>query len=527
MRKSFLALINLLVLFTPAFTQAVTYAKDIAPIIYNQCTQCHRPGEIGPFPMTNYEEVAPWAQTIKYVTSIRYMPPWKADPQYSRFLGERFLTDDQISLIAEWADSGAPYGNAADEPALPVFPSGSQVGTPDLVLSMSEAFHHVGGNQDEYRVFVLPTGLTENKEIATVELRPGNASIVHHALFTYDETGQARARDLAEPGYGYDGFGGFGIDNWWTKLLPGYVPGQKPIPYPEGLGQTLPAGSDIVLQVHYGPYPIPTKDSSTINIFFKKEPVVRQVQNFIFVPFQPLLQNPPFVIPANTVKTFHCAFTPQARVSVFAAWPHAHLIGQSYEVYMISPGGDTTNLIRIPDWDFNWQGIFHLKKYLVIEPGTTIHVYATYDNTDANPSNPNSPPASMTWGERTTDEMLFMPVLFVPYLPGDEDITFEDEETTGLEDPDIRFAGHYLAPPTPNPAREQTYVNYDLELADHVTIRILDMQGRVMKVLFQDAWQEAGTHTISVQLGTWPAGAYFVQLEGTNFLQARKFVVSL
>src|SRR5690606_34180394 len=190
--------------------------------------------------------------------------------------------------------------------------------TPDLVLSMAESFEHVGGNQDEYRVFVLPTGLTENKQIAAVELRPGNPSIVHHALFTYDETGQARARDLAEPGYGYDGFGGFGIDGWWAKMMPGYVPGQKPVPYPQGLGQVLPAGSDFLIQMHYGLYPVPSKDSSTLNICFKKEPVLRQVQNFIFVPFEPLLQNPPFIILPNTVKTFHCTFTPQAKVSVFA-----------------------------------------------------------------------------------------------------------------------------------------------------------------------------------------------------------------
>ena len=524
MRKLVLSLL-LPALAALASAQEVTFTKDIASIIYNQCTQCHRPGEIGPFPMTKYAEVEPWAQTIKYVTAIRYMPPWKADPHYSRFLGERFLTDEQIALIAEWADNGAPYGNAAEEPPLPDFPSGSQVGTPDLVLSMAESFEHVGGNQDEYRVFVLPTGLTENKQIAAVELRPGNPSIVHHALFTYDETGQARARDLAEPGYGYDGFGGFGIDGWWAKMMPGYVPGQKPVPYPEGLGQVLPAGSDFLIQMHYGPYPVPSKDSSTLNIFFKQEPVVRQVQNFIFVPFEPLLQNPPFVILPNTVKTFHCAFTPQAKVSVFAIWPHAHLICQSYEVYTVDPQGDTTNFIRIPDWDFNWQGVFNFKKYMVVEPGTTIHVYATYDNTNGNPGNPNDPPALMTWGERTVDEMLFLPISFVPYFPGDEDIVFDDE-TTAVEEPGLRFVGHHLAPVVPNPASGTAYVNFVLELPDHITIRVLDMQGRVMDVIAQDDWMQAGAHTRSVSLANWPAGNYFVQMEGTNFIQAQKLIVN-
>ena len=160
----------------------VTFTKDIAPIIYNNCTKCHRPNEIAPFSMTNFQEIQPWAPMIKYVTSIRYMPPWKADPHYSRFIGERVLTDEQIALIAEWADNGAPFGNASEEPSLPDFPTGSQIGTPDLVLSMAEAYEHYGGNNDEYRVFVIPTGLTEDKQIATIELRPGNKKILHQQI---------------------------------------------------------------------------------------------------------------------------------------------------------------------------------------------------------------------------------------------------------------------------------------------------------------------------------------------------------
>ncbi|MEO5905334.1 MAG: cytochrome c [Saprospiraceae bacterium] len=351
----------------------VTFTKDIAPIIYNNCTKCHRPNEIGPFPMTNYDEVYPWAQFIKYVTAIRYMPPWKADPHYSRFRGERVLTDEQIALIGEWADNGAPYGNASEEPALPEFPTGSQIGTQDLVLSMSESFEHKGGNEDEYRVFVLPTGLTEDKQVATVELRPGNTKVVHHALLSYDATSTAQGLDDADPAYGYDGFGGFGIDEAMTNMFPGYVPGQKPLPFPEGLGKILPAGSDLLIQIHYGPSPVPVTDSSTVNIFFKKEPVERQVQNFIFIPFWPYLQDDIFLMGPNTVKTFHVQYTIPVKVSVFAIWPHAHLLNQSYEVFAVRPNGDTTNLIRIPEWDFNWQGSYNFKKYMVLDAGTTLH----------------------------------------------------------------------------------------------------------------------------------------------------------
>ncbi len=506
-------------------TGQVTFTKDIAPIIYNNCTQCHRPGEIGPFSMTNYDEVRPWAPMIKYVTSIRYMPPWKADPHYSRFIGERALTDEQIQLIAEWADNGAPFGNAADEPDLPTFPTGSQIGTPDLVLPMAEAFHHAGGNQDEYRVFVLPTNLTEDKQVATVELRPGNPKIVHHALLSYDDTGTARAMDEAEPGYGYDGFGGFGIDEAMGRMYPGYVPGQKPTLYPEGLGQVLPAGSDILVQMHYGPYPVESTDSSTVNIFFKKEPVTRQVQNFIFLPFPPYLTGDLFIMPPNTVKTFHCQFTTPFKVSLFAIWPHAHLLNKSYEVYAVDPNGDTTNLIRIPDWDFNWQGAYHFKKYVILEPGTTIHVFATYDNTSNNPNNPNSPPAFVSWGEKTTDEMLFLPINWVPYAAGDEDVVFE-EEITSVDGPGPRFVNHYLAHLIPNPAKDIVYINYTLEHADHITLRLLDTKGRVLKTPATYEWNAAGAHIKEMSVSDLPDGTYFVQMLGTNFIQAQKLTIA-
>ncbi len=508
-----------------AMSQDVTFTKDIAPIIYNNCTKCHRPNEIGPFPMTNYDEILPWAPSIKYVTSIRYMPPWKADPHFSRFIGERVLTEDQIELIGEWVDNGSPYGVASEEPALPNFPAGSQVGTPDLVLKMSEAFVHQGGNQDEYRVFVLPTGLTEDKQISTIELRPGNKKVLHHALFAYDVTGSAQAMDDADPKYGYDGFGGFGIDEAMNNMFPGYVPGQKPVPYPEGLGQILPAGADLLMQAHYGPSPVETTDSSTINIFFKKEPVERQVQNLIFLPLSPFLTGDFFLMPPNQVKTFHTQFTTPIKVSVFAIWPHAHLLNKSYEVFAVDAGGDTTNLIRIPDWDFNWQGVYSFKKFMVLEPGTTIHAIVTYDNTTNNPSNPNSPPTWVSWGERTTDEMLFMPINFVIYKQGDENVDLDDT-TVGIGDPDIRFVNHYLAPINPNPARDKAVINYVLEHPDHITIRVLDIDGNVVTDMASHEWNSAGAHLRELNLNDYPAGAYFVQLLGTNFAQAQKMVVT-
>jgi hypothetical protein len=201
------------------------------------------------------------------------------------------------------------------------------------------------------------------------------------------------------------------------------------------------------------------------------------------------------------------------------------LLGQEYEVYALSATGDTTNLIRIPEWDFNWQGSYNFKKYIVLDPGTTIHVYATYDNTINNPSNPNNPPKFVTWGEKTTDEMLFLPISYVFYSPGDENVVFE-ETPTAVDDPRISFVDHYLAPPVPNPAKDQAYINFVLEQADHISLRVLDMQGNVVKQLASSERMQAGAHTMTLDLNQWPSGAYFVQMLGTNFIQSQKLVVT-
>ncbi|MBT8234406.1 MAG: cytochrome c, partial [Saprospiraceae bacterium] len=164
----------------------VTYADDIASIIYTSCSNCHREGEIGPFPLTNYEEVKQRANMIKFVTESGFMPPWQADPGYSRFLEENFLNESEIQKIAQWIEDGTPRGDIANEPPFPDFPSGSALGTPDLVLEMEESHLHRGNNRDSYYYFVLPNPLTEDKVVKAVEFRPGNSKIVHHALIFED-----------------------------------------------------------------------------------------------------------------------------------------------------------------------------------------------------------------------------------------------------------------------------------------------------------------------------------------------------
>ena len=261
-----------------------TFSEHISPIIYNNCTVCHREGEIGPFPLTNYAEVVDLAESILYVTEERLMPPWPPNRQFSRFVGERGLTDGQLQLIANWVESGAPQGDPAQEAPIPDFPEGSLLGEPDIVLKMSEAFPIRGNNRDEYRVFVLPTGLTEDRDIVALEFRPGNPSIVHHALFAMDTTGEARRLEDEDARPGYESFGGFGVPLRQGLSLGGWVPGATPRFYPAGTGVRLPANADLLLQVHYAPWPVAETDQSTVNVFLADKPVERQVENRLMLP---------------------------------------------------------------------------------------------------------------------------------------------------------------------------------------------------------------------------------------------------
>ncbi len=446
--KKLSTLIMCAALASAAAAQSVNFSEHISPIIYNNCTKCHRLAEVAPFPLTSYNEVASRSQMIKDVTGLRYMPPWMPDRTFSKLLDERYLTDEQIRLIADWVDAGAPQGDPALEAPLPHFPSGSQLGTPDLVLSMSQSYKIQGNNTDEYRIFVLPTGLASAQDIAAVEFRPGNNKIVHHALIAVDTTGQGRIKDQQDPGYGYSGFGGFGgiIPN---NLLPGYVPGATARFYPDGIGQRIPKNADLLVQVHYAPSPVAASDSSSINIFFSKQPIKRYLRGKIMLPFDLVGGWLSFVIPPNQVTQFHGIWNVASDASLLSLWPHCHLLGKSWEAYFEDASGKRTNLLRINNWNFNWQGGYLPERLIKIPAGAKVHVFATYDNTANNPSNPNNPSKQVTWGEKTTDEMYFFPLGFVTYQPGDENIDLRTE-VKGRDQAKV-VTGFELAQNYPNP----------------------------------------------------------------------------
>jgi hypothetical protein len=523
MKTKLLPLTLGLLITAGAHAQGVTYSEHIAPIIYNHCTTCHRPGEIAPFSLTNYSEVSNWADMIKYVTDIRFMPPWKAQVGYQTYQKENYLTASQVQLISDWVSQGTPQGNPALEPPLPVFPTGSQVGTPDLTVSFSQKYTHQGNNEDEYRYFVIPTGLTETKDLVAMEIRPGNKAIVHHALIWADTSGEAMSADLATPEYGYGGgenlldFLG-SIDN----QLPSYVPGQKPNLYSNGIAQRLYPGTDLKIQIHYAPTATTEDDSTSINLFFAQQPATRFVKSKVMTPFTSTI-NPLFAMLPNTVTDFHGTWTLPEKASLLGIMPHMHMLGANWRVYAVKPNGDTVNIIRIMDWDFNWQSTYYFKQMLVLPQGSVLHAYAKYDNTSNNVNNPFSPPQFVTWGENTSEEMFYLPIMYVPYETGDEDIVFE-EGHMGTEE--LHFVKDELYPVAPNPSNGMVKVGFTLSQSTKASMRLYDIKGSLVRIILTEQLYLPGMHVQSVDLSDLAVGNYTLELTTKEKKMTQKIVVA-
>ncbi len=396
-----------------AITNAATptFNKDIAPILYQNCATCHRPGEVAPFSLLTYTDAAKKAGLLATVTEKRVMPPWKAEPGYGSFANERRLSAQQIALIREWAQAGAPEGDAQDKPPLPAFPNGWEAGQPDKVLTMSHKFEVSADGPDQYRCFVLPLDAAQDVYLSGMEFRPGNRRVVHHALVYMDSTGTARKLAADSPDGGYACFGGPKFPP--VGLLGGWAPGASPPPDSPSLSQLIRQGTDIVVQIHYHPSGKPEEDQSALGLKFSSPPTKGRAGI--------ILSNRRIAIPAGdphyVVKT---GVTVPRDVDVFGITPHAHYLGKDMQVNAVLPDGSIQHLIRIKDWDFNWQGQYRYKEPVHLPQGTRIELEYVYDNSENNPHNPSHPPVPVTWGEETKNEMavLFLGVV----LPSPADV---------------------------------------------------------------------------------------------------------
>jgi len=376
---------------------AVTYSKDIAPILYQRCASCHRPGEVAPFSLLGYRDAAKRARQLAEVTRSRYMPPWKPEPGYGEFHDARRLKEEEIALIARWAETGAVEGDPADLPPAPKFADGWQLGEPDLVLEMAQPYMVKADGPDIYQCFVVPMDLAGDRHVAAVEFRPGNRRVVHHALFFLDTTGEARRRDAADPEPGYRSFGGIGFLP--TGGLGGWAPGAFPRFLPEGVARVLKRGSDLVLQMHYHPSGKPESDRSVLGVYFSKTPP-RKVASFI-----PLVQRRLDIPPGEKRYRAAVAVTVPIDVEAFGITPHMHLIGREMKVTATLPDGARVPLLWVKDWNFNWQDQYLYARPVRLPAGTRVEMEAHYDNSADNPRNPSDPPRRVGWGEQTTDEM--------------------------------------------------------------------------------------------------------------------------
>jgi len=388
-----------------------TFAKDVAPIIYSKCAPCHHAGEVAPFNLTSYEDARSKAPTLAAAVEQKYMPPWQA-VSHGEFSNERTLTSAQIDTLNEWAKAGAPKGDLTKAPKAPVYTPGWAMGMPDFVGKPAHEYAVSAEGADEYRCFVIPTNYSEDRYVTGVELRPGNRHVVHHVLVYLDKSGVARKKDGQDGKLGYSSFGGPGFLP--VGSLGGWAPGLLYQQLPAGDGMLLPKGADIVLQVHYHKNGKPETDLSQIGLKFASGPIDKHVR------WESVDNELISIKPGDSHYEVTADIDLPAPVTVLDVIPHMHLLGHDMTVTATLPDGTKKQLVHVEPYDFNWQTRYIYKDPIHLPKGTHVALVAHYDNSSANPHNPNNPPKKVVFGEQTTNEMCFA---FFTYTFDDEHIS--------------------------------------------------------------------------------------------------------
>jgi hypothetical protein len=382
------------------------FTRDIAPILFARCMNCHREGQAAPFPLTRHAQAAKRARQLADVVEEREMPPWIPAGGHERFVGERWLSDREIDLIRAWADAGAPEGDPADLPPRPQFADGWLLGQPDLIVKMAEPFRVPADGPDILQNFVIPIPVTEDRLVAAIEFHPGNPKVVHHAVLFLDDRGEGRRLDAATPEPGYELFGGVGFLP--SGALGGWSVGNTPRRLPAGMGRYLKKGSDLVLQVHYHPTGKVETDQSTIGIHFLDTPVEEALRRPSTLVGSFWMANYEMDIPPGEANyRRRSSYTLPRDVTMVGVVPHMHLLGKSMSAIATLPDGTKRTLIEVPRWNYNWQDEYYFERPFPLPKGTRIDLLASFDNSAGNPSNPSRPPKRVTWGEGTLDEMLY------------------------------------------------------------------------------------------------------------------------
>jgi hypothetical protein len=391
--------------------ETITFNKHIAGILYKNCAECHRPNQVAPFSLLSYDDAKKRAEFIRDITHERRMPPYHADPDFGDFANVRRLTETELALIDQWVKTGTTEGAKEDLPPMPTYNDGWKFGEPDLVLKMAEPFNIPAQSRDIYQCFVIPTGVTENKNIAAVEFRPGNRRVVHHAIMYLDDSGTGRAKDAATSEQGYRSYGGIGFLP--SGGLGGWAPGVEARMLPDGYARFMQGNSDLCLQVHYHPSGKPETDQSEVGIYFAKTKPKHMLTGIA------LFNHKINIAPGDADYRMEEEVTLPCDVRALMVWPHMHLLGREMKVVATTPDEREIPLLWVNDWDFNWQDGYEYKNPPLLPAGSKIKMTARYDNSKNNPVNPNNPPKRVTFGEQTTDEMCLCTLIVYPKEPGD------------------------------------------------------------------------------------------------------------
>lgn len=414
----------------------VDWSRQIAAIVHEKCSSCHRPGQVGPFSLLTHDDIRSRAKTVIAVIENGYMPPWKPVGVEVRYANDRSLSAEQKRLFRQWVDASCPEGPRDEAPAPPAFADGWSLGPPDLVVKMQGEFQIPADGPDLYRSFVFPLDLPEDRWVKAIELRPQARSAIHHALFFLDSSGSARRMDGSDGVAGIAGMGflagpdgsddrrrgrgnGGATDDVVERIdarldggLGGYVPGAMPTRLPGDLAMALPARSDIVMQTHFHPSGKAETEQAELALYFADQPPARKL-----VP----IQVPPMFgfganidIPAGE-KNFRISdsFRLPVDVEAVSVGGHAHYICRAMDLTATLPDGQKIPLLRIDDWDLDWQDRYLFAEPVALPAGTEIRSEIVYDNSASNPENPYSPPQRIRWGRQSNDEMGSITLLVV------------------------------------------------------------------------------------------------------------------
>ena len=420
-----------------------TFSKDVAPIFYRSCTNCHRPGELAPMSLLTYKDARPWAKSIATNVSKGTMPPWHADPAYGEFVNDRRLSDAERNTIVKWASNGAPEGDAKDLPAAPTYTTEWMIGQPDAIFSMQEDYPVPSDGTVAYQYFTIPTNTTEDKWIQAMEVRAGDPKVLHHVivyaaapppptpatpppapaagaapaqrptpLFVFADdamtripAGQTGGPPLPPEQRKAPGPNDRPAPRRMGPAIGGFAPGQFVRVYQEGSAMKLPAGATLIFQMHYTPAGKATTDRTRIGVKFAKAKPQTEVR------FASLVNGGLHIPPGAADQRVDAEMTVTQDITLWSMIPHTHVRGKKWIYDVTYPDGRKETLLSVPKYDFNWQTDYVFKQPVRLPKGSKLHATAWYDNSAANKSNPD-PMKDVWWGDQTWEEMMYTGLTF-------------------------------------------------------------------------------------------------------------------